>query len=118
MSQGSFSDKSDAEISFAASITEPPPTASTKSLPCARPTAIASLQVSTLGLLSIPQNSFVSYSLSAFVTFSYTPLRFTLPPPKSRSTFVPVGISLLSVLIESFPKMSFVGFLKLKFCMT
>ena len=96
-------------MSFVASTTEPPPTASTKSTPCSLMKATARSQVSKDGLGSIPPNCSTLRLLRAFTTRSIRPLRTAEPPPYVISTFASFGTNVSNSSKRSLPNTIWVG---------
>ena len=109
-SQASASITAAAAISLVPSSTLPPPTARMNSIFSFLQISTALRRVSTFGFGSMPQNSMWSNSCRAVFTWSYTPLFFTLPPPKVTRMRLPRGNSLLSLPICPLPKISLVVF--------
>ena len=100
------------QIAFEASSTDPPPTATTKSIPSSLQRLTPSRTDVIFGFGSIPPNSETeqpALSSSSFTRVK-SPERFTEPPPYVISAFFPApATASFSSEIRPFPKIRWVG---------
>ncbi len=106
-------------IALAASITDPPPKASTPSAPNAVASAAIRLMVDACGFGSMPRTCKTSTLClaSKSVTVATYPRRSTEPPPVTRSTFLDDNARVwMNFGPSGSPKKSWVGRCNSKFC--